>query len=180
MINFKFCITGLRWSKNSDAFSVGVPQFDITGLPGTFAKRLCILGKRYSLPRLVTFLYWYVKYLSSLSPIFPLALRFWKSCYLFLLVYIFTYICYYSHFTFVGFERTLCVYKNLCLISTWMSHSQLLGHCRRDSLTISMLINIFLILYLIWISLGTSRKRWFSELVWAPSRHQTGDRPIST
>ena len=58
MIDFKFCITGLRWwFKNSDAFSVGVLQFDITGIPGTFAKRLCILGKRYSLPGLVTFLH---------------------------------------------------------------------------------------------------------------------------
>ena len=39
------CITGLRWwSKNSDAFSVGVPQFGL-GVP-TFAKCLCILGRR--------------------------------------------------------------------------------------------------------------------------------------
>ena len=37
------CITGLRWwSKN--AFSVGVPQFGV-GVP-TFAKCLCILGRR--------------------------------------------------------------------------------------------------------------------------------------
>ena len=42
-----FCITGLRWwSRNSDAFLVGVPQLDITGFSETFAKRLCILGKR--------------------------------------------------------------------------------------------------------------------------------------
>ena len=42
-----FYITGFRWwYKNADAFSVGVAQLDITGLPGTFAKRLCISGKR--------------------------------------------------------------------------------------------------------------------------------------
>ena len=42
-----FCIRGLRWwSKKSDSFSDGVPQLDITDLSGTFARRLCILGKR--------------------------------------------------------------------------------------------------------------------------------------
>ena len=33
------CITGFNWLfKNSETFSVGVPQFEITGLPGTFFK----------------------------------------------------------------------------------------------------------------------------------------------
>ena len=37
------CIMGLRMqSKYSETFSVGVPQLDITGLPGTALKRLCI------------------------------------------------------------------------------------------------------------------------------------------
>ena len=38
------------------SFSVGVPQFDITGLPGTELKSLCILGRKYSFSRLVAFL----------------------------------------------------------------------------------------------------------------------------
>ena len=48
---------GLRWkSKNSDTFSVGEPQFEITGLPGTSDRPLCILGNRYNWPRLEVFL----------------------------------------------------------------------------------------------------------------------------
>ena len=38
-----FCI--LQKCKYSEAFLVGVPQFDMTGLPGTLNNRLCILGK---------------------------------------------------------------------------------------------------------------------------------------
>ena len=40
---------GCIWlSRNSDTFSVGTPQFDMTGIPGTFDSRLWILGSRYS------------------------------------------------------------------------------------------------------------------------------------
>ena len=50
------CIKGFKWkSRNSDTFSVGVPQLEITGLPGTLWRRLWILGNRYDLPRLVVF-----------------------------------------------------------------------------------------------------------------------------
>ena len=42
--------------KYSETFSVGVPQFDITGLPGTALRRLCILGRKYNFQRLVAFL----------------------------------------------------------------------------------------------------------------------------
>ena len=70
------CITGLRWwSKNSETFSVGVPQFEITGLPGTSYNLLWILGRRYIFPRLVVFLYLYVKCWSSFSDIIPLAFK---------------------------------------------------------------------------------------------------------
>ena len=42
-----FCIIGFRWkSTNSDAFSVGVPQLEITGLPGTSDNLLWILGSK--------------------------------------------------------------------------------------------------------------------------------------
>ena len=45
---------GLRMeSKYSETVSVGVPQLNITGLPGTALKRLCILGRKYYFPRLV-------------------------------------------------------------------------------------------------------------------------------
>ena len=61
-------VTGFKiWSKYSGNFSVGVPQFDITGLLGTELKRLCILGRKYNFPRLVVFLKLQVKYLSSFS-----------------------------------------------------------------------------------------------------------------
>ena len=57
MYNLADCIIGLRWwSKNSDAFSVGVPQFEMTGRPGTFSNRLCILGSKYILPKLAALL----------------------------------------------------------------------------------------------------------------------------
>ena len=49
------------WSKNSETFSVGVPQLEITGLPGT-SNKLWILGGKYILLRLVAFLYLYVNY----------------------------------------------------------------------------------------------------------------------
>ena len=42
------------WSKYSETFSVGVQQFDITGIPGTEIKCLCILGRTY-INRLVAF-----------------------------------------------------------------------------------------------------------------------------
>ena len=46
-----------RWkSKNSDIFSVRIPQFGITNLPETSDRCLCILGNRYNLPRLEVFL----------------------------------------------------------------------------------------------------------------------------
>ena len=44
------------WSKYSETFSVGVPEFDITGLPGTELKRLCILWRKYNFPILVALL----------------------------------------------------------------------------------------------------------------------------
>ena len=63
-----FCIIGLRQKcKYSETFSVGVPQFDMTGLPGTLNNRLCILGKKYNFPKLVVFLLLQVKYLSSFT-----------------------------------------------------------------------------------------------------------------
>ena len=78
------CITGLRWwSKNSETFSVGVPQFEITGLPGTSYNLLWILGRRYIFPRLVVFLYLYVKCWSSFSDIIPLAFKDLKKWLLF-------------------------------------------------------------------------------------------------
>ena len=39
-------------SKNSDTFSVGANQLEMTGLPGTFDSHLWILGSRYNFPRL--------------------------------------------------------------------------------------------------------------------------------
>ena len=49
-------MTGLSWkSKNSENFSVDVPQFEITGLPGTLDNLLCILGSNNILPKLVAF-----------------------------------------------------------------------------------------------------------------------------
>ena len=57
---------GCIWlSINSDTFSVGAPQFEMTGLPGTFDSRLWILGRRYSFPRLQVFLNSKWKYLNS-------------------------------------------------------------------------------------------------------------------
>ena len=57
-------MTGLRWwSKNSDTFSIGIPQLEMTGLPDTFLRRLWILGNRYSFPELIVFLYSKEKYL---------------------------------------------------------------------------------------------------------------------
>ena len=35
----------IRKSKYSETLSVGVPQLEITGLPGTLANLFCILGK---------------------------------------------------------------------------------------------------------------------------------------
>ena len=50
------CITGLSWkSKNSETFSVGVPQFEIIGPPGTLHNLLCILENKYILPKLAAF-----------------------------------------------------------------------------------------------------------------------------
>ena len=40
------------WSKYSEFFFVGVPQFDITSVLGTKLKRLCILGKKISTAQL--------------------------------------------------------------------------------------------------------------------------------
>ena len=45
--NQPFCINGFKQTwRNSDAFSVGVPQLEITGLRGTLEKHLWIFGKR--------------------------------------------------------------------------------------------------------------------------------------
>ena len=52
-------------SRNSVTFSEGVPQFEMTGLPGTFGSRLWILGSRYNFPRLQVFLNSKRKYLNS-------------------------------------------------------------------------------------------------------------------
>ena len=50
MQELPFLIMGFRWkSKNSDTFSVGVPQFETADLLGTSDRRLCILGNRYNL-----------------------------------------------------------------------------------------------------------------------------------
>ena len=69
-------IADFNWlSKTSETFSVGLPQFEITSLPGTFSKRLWILGNKYSLPKFVAFLNSIVKYLSSFSVILSLVLR---------------------------------------------------------------------------------------------------------
>ena len=50
-------MTGFKiWFKYSGTFSVGVPQFDISGLPGAEFKRLSILRRKCYFPRLVAFL----------------------------------------------------------------------------------------------------------------------------
>ena len=78
------CMTGLRWwSRNSDTFSVCVPQLEMTGLPGTFLRRSWILGNSYSFPKLVAFLYSEEKYLSSSSGIKPFILKFLNMVLLF-------------------------------------------------------------------------------------------------
>ena len=51
------CMTCFKWwSKNSDAFSVRVPQLDIIGGPGALKSFLQILGRKYNFPKLVAFL----------------------------------------------------------------------------------------------------------------------------
>ena len=57
MYDQRSCITDLTsLSKNSETFSVLVPQFEINGLSGISDIRLWILGNQYSLPKLVAFL----------------------------------------------------------------------------------------------------------------------------
>ena len=57
MYDIPSLITGCkRWSKNSETFSVGVPQFEKTRLLGMLLSLLCTFGKRYNLPKLVLFL----------------------------------------------------------------------------------------------------------------------------
>ena len=50
-----FVIRCRWWSRNSEAFSVGVLQFEITGRPGTLSNLLWIFGRRYILPKFVDF-----------------------------------------------------------------------------------------------------------------------------
>ena len=69
MYDQPLCIKGFKLkSTNSDDFSAGVPQLEITGLPGTLWNRLWILGNRYNLPRLVVFFLNYKKSIWVLSP----------------------------------------------------------------------------------------------------------------
>ena len=72
------------FTKNSEIFSVGVPQFEITGFPGTSNNFLWVLRSRGILPRLVVFLYLHVKYWSFFSDIIPLAFKYLKKWLLFL------------------------------------------------------------------------------------------------
>ena len=84
MYDQPLCKTGLRWwSRNFYNFSVGFPQLEITGLPGTFLRCLWILGYRYNFPKLVAFLYSKEKYFSSFSEITPFLLRFLNMVLLF-------------------------------------------------------------------------------------------------
>ena len=62
-------------SKTSKAFSVRVPQFDITDLPGTWYSLLWILGSNCIFPKAVGFLCSIVKYLSCFSVILSFCLR---------------------------------------------------------------------------------------------------------
>ena len=56
MYDQPLCINGFKWKpRNSDAFSFGVPQLEIPGLPGTLKSCSWILGNRYNLPRLLVF-----------------------------------------------------------------------------------------------------------------------------
>ena len=48
MQDHPFCINSFSWlSKGSEIFSAGVPQFNITGLPGTSDSLLWILGSTH-------------------------------------------------------------------------------------------------------------------------------------
>ena len=72
-----FCITGFQWkSTNPEVFSEGIPQLEITGLPGTSDNFLWILHSKSSLPRLVDFENSYVKYFSSSWLIKPFIFKF--------------------------------------------------------------------------------------------------------
>ena len=52
------CMISLRWlAGNPDAFSLGVSQLEVTGLPATLYNLLGILGRRHSFPKLHAFLY---------------------------------------------------------------------------------------------------------------------------
>ena len=52
-----FLIMGYKWlSIYSDTFSMVAPQFELTGLLGTFDSRLRILSSKYNFPILQVFL----------------------------------------------------------------------------------------------------------------------------
>ena len=63
--------------------SVGVPQIEITALPGTSFNLLWILGKRYILPKQPVFLKLHEKHLSSFSLINLLLYNLLKNLLLF-------------------------------------------------------------------------------------------------
>ena len=46
MYKSPFCMTGFKWSKNFDVFSVAVPQFEVTGLENTLESLHLIFGLR--------------------------------------------------------------------------------------------------------------------------------------
>ena len=63
-----FLIMGYKWlSIYSDTFSMVAPQFELTGLLGTFDSRLRILSSKYNFPILQVFLNSKRKHLNSFS-----------------------------------------------------------------------------------------------------------------
>ena len=57
--------------KASDVFFVGVPQLEMAGLHEILCSLLWIFGNKYIFSKLVTFIWFIVKYLSFACVIFP-------------------------------------------------------------------------------------------------------------
>ena len=106
------CVTGFRWwSKSSETFLVGVPQFKIIDLLRKTSSLLYNLGSFFDIIPLVKNGYFLLLFTSSLS----ITTNYYICMHIYIYIYIYVYIYYIYMNTYVFLHIYICMYIYICI-----------------------------------------------------------------
>ena len=104
------CVTGLRWwSKNSETFLVGVPQFKIIDLLRKTSSLLYNLGSFFDIIPLVKNGYFLLLFTSSLS----ITTNYYICMHIYIYIYIYIYV--YIYIIYICIHMYFYIYTYVCI-----------------------------------------------------------------